>query len=450
MKLMKRRYLFILFLGITLAVLYAFSQEKKDKGFLRIDRNGRYFVFDDGTPYIPIGFNKFRLYLDDEPTIDSLLSLWSGYGVNYLRVWMGGGSEPEFPVGRFDGERLERIDYIINKCSEYGIYLSLCFWDENTLRTDVAYGWNSEKMAYNRSIDPGGTTDNPEDLKGVEHSPSWEAIKARYKIFVDRWNSHQAIMMWDLVNDCKKTDAWKEEMYGLVREWDPYDHIIGFQYNTGRDPKGEMDCGSVRVYDYNPKGNDPEEMTRVLFDRILEAMSHGDPVYCGEGRMHYAEGSAYELERFFLHTLWGPVAVGAAGNLHAWVCKTKEGRWPDHSLQELQWMKHFSEFCRKINWAEFNSRNMNCSVSAGTENILSYACGDENQMLLYLLNDDPEQRFEQVRTTLKISDVPLKKSAKLQWIDIRTGRMIKTQKIRSFPVEVEVPAFRDGIFAHLK
>ena len=433
-----------------LSMIVCFIPLKKDRGFLRIDDNGRYFVFDDGTPYIPIGFNKFRLFLDDEPTIDSLLDLWSSYGVNYLRVWMGGGSEPEFPVGTFDESRMQKIDYIIDKCEEYGIYLSLCFWDENTLRTDVSYGWNSERMGYNTAIHPRGTTNNPEDLKGIEHEPSWNALKNRYNVFVDRWQHHKGIMMWDLVNDCKKTDAWKEEMYNYVRSLDPNDHLIGFQYNTGRDPKGEMDCGSVRVYDYNPEGNDPEEMTKALFERVLEALRHGDPVYCGEGRMHYAEASAYELERFFLHTLWGPMAVGAAGNLHAWVCRTKEGRWPDHSLQELQRMQQYSDFCKTIDWSGFNSRNMNGLVSTTDQNTLAYACGDENQMLLYLLNDDPTHQFNPVSTSLKM-DVSLKKPPYLlEWIDIRTGEVIKKEKIRSFPVKVEVPVFRDGIFAHLK
>jgi hypothetical protein len=363
---------------------------------------------------------------------------------------MGGGSVPEFPVGTFDETRMQKIDYIINKCEEYDIYLSLCFWDENTLRTDVSYGWNSGKMGYNTAIHPLGTTENPEDLKGVEHKPSWTAMKNRYKVFVDRWNHHQGIMMWDLVNDCKKTDAWKENMYDYVRSLDPNNHIIGFQYNTGRNPKGEMDCGSVRVYDYNPEGNDPEEITKELFDRVFEALPYGDPVYCGEGRMHYAEGSPYELERFFLHTLWGPIAVGAAGNLHAWVCRTEEGRWPDHSLQELQWMKQYSDFCKTIDWSRFNSRNMNDLVSIGDPNIPAYACGDENQLLVYLFHDDPEHQFKPVSTTLSL-DVDMGVSpCQLEWIDIRTGKVIKKDKIRSFPAEVEVPVFRDGIFGHLR
>lgn len=447
---MKHTFFNILVLLAFLSILACSIPTETDRGFLRVDKNGRYFVFDDGTPYIPIGFNKFVFYEDSDSDIDSLLNLWSSHGVNYIRVWVGGGSEPEFPVGTFDEIRMRKIDYILEKCEEYGVYVSLCLWNENTLRYDVSYGWNNKRQGYNKNIDSLGTTTDPEDLKGVEHLPSWNAMKNRYNVFVDRWNHHKSLMMWDLVNDGKKTEAWKEQMYDYVRSLDPNDHMIGFQYNTGRNPRGEMDLSSVRVYEYNPGGNDPELMAKALLDRVLEALQYGDPVYCGEGRMHCGEASSYELERFFLHTLWGPIAVGAAGNLHAWICETKEGRWPDYTMQELKWMKNYSDFCKTVNWSEFNSKNMNDLVFCENENVLAYACGDENQMLIYLLNDDPEDTFNSLTTHLNLNVNLENTSYGLNWIDVRTGKTIRKERIKSFPAKVEVPEFRDGIFAHLR
>jgi hypothetical protein len=446
---MKSTFFNLLSICFLLSLSYCSTPQETDKGFLRVDSNGRYFVFDDGTPYIPIGFNKFIFYEDDDQAIDSLLNLWSGHGVNYVRVWLGGGSDPEFPVGTFDEARMQKIDYILNKCEEYDVYVSLCLWNDNTLRFDVGYGWNNKRMGYNKAIDSLGTTLDPEDLKGVDHKPSLDAVLNRYTVFVNRWYHHKSLMMWDLVNDSKKTAEWKEQMYDHVRSLDPVNHIIGFQYNTGKDPKGEMDCGSVRVYEYNPGGNDPELMAEALFNRVLEALPHGDPVYCGEGRMHNGEAAEYEKERWFLQTLWGPIAVGSAGNLHAWVCPTKEGRWPDHTLQELKWMKTYSDFCHTINWSAFNSENMNESVSCSIDHVEAYACGDEKQMLVYLLNDDPEDEFKPVTTTLNFDISKKDPPYKLHWIDIRTGKVINTHVIETFPAEVDVPVFNDGILGHL-
>jgi hypothetical protein len=447
---MKNLFFDLVSLTIVFTLSYCSAPEKTDRGFLRVDDNGRYFVFDDGTPYIPIGFNKFIFYEDSDQAIDSLLNLWSSHGVNYIRIWLGGGSDPEFPVGTFNEERMKKIDYILSKCGEYGVYVSLCLWNDNTLRFDVGYGWNNARMAYNKAIDSLGTTSDPEDLKGIEHEPSWIAVLNRYTVFIKRWNRHKSLMMWDLVNDSKKTDTWKYRMYDHVRALDPNNHIIGFQYNTGVNPRGEMDCGSVRVYEYNPGGNDPELMAEALFNRVLEALPYGDPVYCGEGRMHNGEASGEEIERFFLHTLWGPLAVGSAGNLHAWVCPTNEGRWPDHTLQELKWFKNYSDFCKTVIWSEFNSRNMNDLVSCRDEQVEAYACGDDIQMLIYLLNDDPEDVFNPVSTTLDLNVDLTNVPCTLQWIDIRSGRVISKQSIVSFPSSVNVPDFSDGIFAHLR
>ena len=103
---MKSTFFNLLSLCFLLSLSYCSTPQETDKGFLRVDSNGRYFVFDDGTPYIPIGFNKFIFYEDTDQAIDSLLNLWSGHGVNYIRVWLGGGSDPEFPVGTFDEARM--------------------------------------------------------------------------------------------------------------------------------------------------------------------------------------------------------------------------------------------------------------------------------------------------------------------------------------------------------
>ena len=424
----------------------------QDRGFLRVDDNGRYFVFDDGTPYIPIGLNKFPLYLLEDSAIDSLLSKWSEHDINYLRIWVGIGADPEIEVGKYDEERMRKLDFIIRSCEKYGIYLVICFWNDNCIREqDGEWGWNGSQQIYNKDNHPQGTTTDANDLKDVAHKPSWDAMQNRFRHFVERWKDEPIIIIWDLVNDSKKTEAWKTQMYEFVKEIDETGRIITFQYNTGKDPKGEMDCGSVRVYNYNPEGNDPEEMMISLAERIRQGISHGDPVYCGEGRMDYENGSSYELERGYLHFLWGPMAVGAAGNLHSWtsILYSKD-RWPNPSEQELNWTKHYAEFCKKINWAQFNSRNVNEEIEPVQSNIKAFACRSNSEMLLYLMNDDPAHEFKTTHTQLKITSDFDEGLYVLNWIDIRTGKSIHSSEISTFPGIVETPDFKDGLFCHIQ
>jgi len=424
--------------------------EKEDHGTLHVDDNGRYFVFEDGTPYIPIGLNKF-LYLEDDSSIDSLMRIWSEHGINYVRFWVGIGADPEIEVGQFDEEQMHTLDHIIKSGEKYGIYLNVCFWNDNCIREqDGKWGWNGSEQIYNREHSDFGTTTNANDLKDTAHTASWEAMKNRYAYFVDRWKNESSIIMWDLVNDSKKTEAWKTGMYDYIRELDGLDRIITFQYNTSKDPKGEMDCGSVRVYNYNPEGNDPEEMMLSLGERIRQGLTHGDPVYCGEGRMDYENGSEYALERGFLHFLWAPMAVGAAGNLHSWISiRSSKDRWPDLSEKELKWTKNYSEFCSSINWSQFNSRNVDEEIKMSLDYVKAFACRSDDEMLIYMMNYDPKDTFNPVNTKMTVSSQMEKGEYILKWIDIRTGQAIKQVEVGNFPAILEVPAFRDGIFGYL-
>jgi len=418
-----------------------------DHGILRVDDNGRYFVFEDGTPYIPVGLNHFLIYRKGA-AIDSMMQIWSQHGVNYLRIWAGLGADPETAVGQFDEMQMQSLDSVIHYCKKYGIYLNISFWNENCIGEQKGdWGWNGSRQIYNKEHSDLGTTTNADDLKDTIHAASWTAMKNRYAYFVERWKNEPIIIMWDLANDSKKSDAWKAGMYDFVKKLDGTGRLVTFQYNTSIDPKGEMDCGSVRVYGYNPAGNDPEVMMATLADRIKEALTHGDPVYVGEGGMDYPEGSEYEFERGFLHFLWAPLAVGAAGNLHPWVSPRT---WPELTEQKLTWIKGFSEFCSTIKWNEFNSRNINDKIESDNDNVKVYACADNKKALIYLMNDDQADIFGPVKTRLKISAPFDNGHYTLDWIDIRTGSISGSIELSAFPATVDTPEFKDGLFAHLR
>ncbi len=441
---------------ISFFILYACSSDHSkenrvrgfvDHGVLKVDKNGRYFEFADGTPFVPVGLNHFLIYRKGHD-IDSMMRLWSQNGVNYLRIWAGLGADPEIEVGVFDEKQMQALDSVIYYCTKYGIHLNISFWNENCIREQKGdWGWNGKDQIYNKDHSKSGTTTNADDMRDTLHTATWNAMKNRYAYFVNRWKDKQIIIMWDLANDSKKTDAWKAGMYDYVKKLDGTSRFVTFQYNTGIDPKGEMDCGSVRIYGYNPAGNDPEVMMTALATRIKEAIAHGDPVYVGEGGMDYPDNTEYNFERGFLHFLWAPVAVGAAGNLHPWVSPPT---WPELTEQKLNWIKNFSDFCQTVKWNEFNSRNIDEKVKPSDKNVKVFACADSKEMLLYLMNDDPQDKFEPLKTTLTVTSDMEAGKYRIEWIDIRTGKILSSKKISSFPAEITTPEFRDGIFGHIR
>jgi hypothetical protein len=163
--------------------------------------------------------------------------------------------------------------------------------------------------------------------------------------------------------------------------------------------------------------------------------------------MDYPDATDYEFERGFLHFLWAPLAVGAAGNLHPWVSPKT---WPELTLQKLQWISGFSGFCSRIKWNEFNSRNINDKISADNENVKVFASADSKEMLIYLMNDDPENKFEPVRVNLDLSVEMDPGQYRIEWIDIRTGKTISSKKLKDLNRVIESPEFRDGLFGHIR
>jgi mannan endo-1,4-beta-mannosidase len=443
---------FIMLVSVIYACSSGSSEEIKIQGFidhgvLKVDKNGRYFEFADGTPFVPVGLNHFLIYRKGHD-IDSMMRLWSQNGVNYLRIWAGLGADPEIAVGEFDEKQMQALDSVIFYCTKYGIHLNISFWNENCIREQKGdWGWNGKDQIYNKEHSKSGTTANADDMRDTLHTATWNAMKNRYAYFVNRWKDKPIIIMWDLANDSKKTNAWKAGMYDYVKKLDGTGRLVTFQYNTSIDPKGEMDCGSVRIYGYNPAGNDPEVMMTALAGRIKEAIAHGDPVYVGEGGMDYPDNTEYNFERGFLHFLWAPVAVGAAGNLHPWVSPPT---WPELTEQKLKWIKNFSTFCQTVKWNEFNSRNIDDKVKPSDSNVKAFACADSKEILLYLMNDDPQDKFEPLKTTLTVSAEMASGKYSIEWIDIRTGKILNSKKISTFPAEIKTPEFRDGIFGHIR
>ena len=51
-----------------------------------------------------------------------------------------------------------------------------------------------------------------------------------------------------------------------------------------------------------------------------------------------------------------------------------------------------------------------------------------------------------MKVNLDMEDLP----STLHWIDIRTGEVITEQSIETFPVEIDVPEFNDGILGHMR
>jgi hypothetical protein len=71
-------------------------------------------------------------------------------------------------------------------------------------------------------------------------------------------------------------------------------------------------------------------------------------------------------------------------------------------------------------------------------------------MLLYLMNNDTADIFAPVKTKLKVTSQMDNGQYEINWIDIRTGKTISSEKLSKIPAEITSPEFKDGLFAYIK
>lgn len=99
--------------------------------FVRISRkNSRYFEYEDGTPFVPVGMNLcFERFSGDDAEILAIYRRWfrrfSENGGNFARIWLGVpflNLEPEKP-GVFSERKLENLRALVALGREYGIRL---------------------------------------------------------------------------------------------------------------------------------------------------------------------------------------------------------------------------------------------------------------------------------------------------------------------------------------
>jgi hypothetical protein len=75
--------------GTTESAVSSFAvSPSTDKGFIKVSaKDPRYFEFDDGTPFIPLGFNDALRFDDPTRATEPIYQTYAANGINLLRVW---------------------------------------------------------------------------------------------------------------------------------------------------------------------------------------------------------------------------------------------------------------------------------------------------------------------------------------------------------------------------
>lgn len=194
-----------------------------DPGFVRLDPdNPRYFAFDDGSRFLPIGVNMG--WWDDDPIEDYTrwLDCFAANGGNTIRVWMANWS---FALEWNDtglGDYLLRLrqawllDQLFRIAGERGVKIILVLNHHGQFSKTVNAQW--QEKPYNAEL--GGPLESPEEFATDPEAIAYFQQRLRY--IVDRWGAQPNLLAWEWWNEYNFTLIDDELMYDWLTTMDAY------------------------------------------------------------------------------------------------------------------------------------------------------------------------------------------------------------------------------------
>jgi len=264
-----------------------------NKGFVRINPNNPFrFVFDDGSPFFPIGYQDgifdnnangsvmdvsamegpFRP--DPErrrpvPPPGALFARGPSMGPLNGDVSYGRAARAGFNFWRFSPNNFS-IKVFADPADANRATLDHVRWEQAQMVDEMLcmtrkYGLRNFYgiFGYTKVFN-----DRPDDREGMEK------VKRIIKYSVDRWGAY--VDFWEFLNEQKADARWYEVVTAYLKSIDPYDHPIATSWERPELP-------GIEVNAPHWYGNEPElESDRVTADRARHTKHFGKPVVYGE------------------------------------------------------------------------------------------------------------------------------------------------------------------------
>ncbi|MEK6796452.1 MAG: DUF5060 domain-containing protein [Spirochaetota bacterium] len=344
------------------------------KGFVRAAANKKYFRFDDGTSYFPVGHNV--CWSKSAADYVNYFSKMSAAGENYSRIWIGpftiftleripAGDADYAGLTRFDLRNASRFDAVLANAEEKGIFLMYCIESFNSF---LSAGGQSmwHKCPYNVEFGgpcaKAGTFFTDADAK--------KAFKKRLRYIVARYAYAQNIMCWQLFNEVQQTDnysssenaAWHAEMAGYLKSIDPYMHLVST--STGN-TEGDEALDSLPGMDFTVSHNYGAGDAAVLIQSysLEKPVRYGKPHFFGEfGADVRGNADTLDTEAINLHNgIYASAFSLGAGTGMLW--------WWDNYIEPQNLYRIFTplaQFVKDIPFAHMDMKPALVSLLAGS------------------------------------------------------------------------------------
>jgi hypothetical protein len=362
----------------------------ENPGYIRVGSSGRYFAFDNGSAYFPVGENlawAWNGVYEYERWLDQL----HASGANYARLnidvpwfisldWSG-------PAGDYTDSQAAawRLDTILQMAEKKGIYLQIgLIWHQafanyadppvaippDVSTSDASADWTSSP--YNAAN--GGPLAISSEVFTDEQARN--LLRQRLRYVVARWGYSPHVFAWEIVDELDgilgytpdEALPWLQDLTGYLRKNDPYHHLItSGTRQLEPDSWQTLDFAQVQYYQNRPS-EEPVDQVAAILNILDEAFAYTQkPVLL----------TAFSLNRWYApvdddptgvhiyNTIWAAALSGAAGSAMPWWWDT----YVDHqNLYNL--FNPLALFARDIPWNTANLQPV--TVGLASDNPLTY------------------------------------------------------------------------------
>lgn len=314
------------------------------RGFVRVSPNKRYFTFQNGESYFPIGQNlgwsgeniggmdTYLAWLDD----------LHASGANYARVFADTAWFIGLDWGRTPGDYNDdqaaawRMDTLLEAAHQRGIYLQVVLiWHRAFIQNSnipvvipsdmprADTGADFDGHSYN-AIN-GGVLTSPAQF--FQNTTVKNLLRQRLRYMVARWGYSPNIFAWELITDVDRLPGYDSqthldyinELADYVRELDPYPHLLtagSSQALPELIANDRFDFAQIHAYQRRPIEEAGDQATTILTALYQTQQLAQKPLLLTEFSLNpWYEPTADDPNGIHLRdTIWAAAFSGAAGS----------------------------------------------------------------------------------------------------------------------------------------